>query len=44
MVIWKDKTTLTEILRANFDIMPKDKLTLSLNTSYSTIDAIMLPE
>ena len=44
MVIWKDKNYFDRnTLRANFDIMPQDNLTLSLNTSYSTLDATMPP-
>tara|TARA_B100001758_G_scaffold208468_1_gene190117 strand:+ start:2685 stop:5882 length:3198 start_codon:yes stop_codon:yes gene_type:complete len=44
MVMWKDKNYFDRnTLRANFDIIPKDNLTLSLNTSYSTIDATMPP-
>jgi len=44
MVIWKDKNYFDRnTLRANFDIIPQDNLTLSLNTSYSTLDAAMPP-
>ena len=44
MVMWKDKNYFDRnTLRANFDIIPQDNLTLSFNTSYSTIDATMPP-
>lgn len=44
MVMWKDKNYFDRnTLRANFDLIPQDNLTLSFNTSYSTIDATMPP-
>ena len=44
MIIWKDKNYFDrKTVRANFDFLPLDNLSLSLNTSYSSIDAIMPP-
>ena len=44
MIIWKDKNYFDrKTVRANFDFLPLDNLSLSLNTSYSRIDAIMPP-
>ncbi len=44
MVMWKDKNFFDRnTLRANFDIIPQDNITLSFNTSYSTLDAVMPP-
>ena len=44
MIIWKDRNFYDRnTFRANFDFIPKDNLTISLNSSYSTLDAIMPP-
>lgn len=44
MILWKDRNFYDRnTLRANFDFIPQENLTISLNSSYSTLDAIMPP-
>jgi len=44
MIIWKDRNFYDRnTFRGNFDFIPQDNLTISLNSSYSTLDAIMPP-